>query len=383
MEIYERLKASWQHIQLRLIKEVDHDYGVFEGTTFKAQRFEMYLDKKGFDWPRLPTGRLSLESESFKEMSLIYPEIQPLHQVRETLSKLKLNELTVGTDGRNRTMLSPFRSKTGRNQPSNSKNIFGMPSWIRSLIKPPKGKSLAYIDWSQQEFGIAAALSNDKLMKEAYTSSDPYLTFAKQANHVPPDATKSSHPREREMFKTCSLGVLFGMGPDALALKVNEPRYVALELLRLHRETYRDFWIWSDKIVEQAMLRNRLITVFGWGTNVTHEAKAQSLRNFPMQANGADMLRVALILMVDLGISVCMTVHDAILIEAPTSEINVMVRLAQDCMREASKIVLDGFELKSEAQIFNHPDRFSEPKGADMWSKVVGILNEVEQPCNT
>jgi hypothetical protein len=40
---------------------------------------------------------------------------------------------------------------------------------------------LAYIDYQQQEFGIAAALSGDQLMLAAYLSSGPYLTFAKQA----------------------------------------------------------------------------------------------------------------------------------------------------------------------------------------------------------
>ena len=71
---------------------------------------------------------------------------------------------------------------------------------------------MVYIDWSQQEFGIAAALSGDKLMKEAYASGDPYLTFAKQAKAVPNDATKESHPEERDQYKGCTLAVQYGMG---------------------------------------------------------------------------------------------------------------------------------------------------------------------------
>ena len=56
----------------------------------------------------------------------------------------------------------PFRSRTGRNQPSNAKFIFGPGKWMRGLIKPPQGKVLAYIDWSAQEVAIAAALSGDQ-----------------------------------------------------------------------------------------------------------------------------------------------------------------------------------------------------------------------------
>ena len=48
---------------------------------------------------------------------------------------------------------------------------------------------LAYIDYCQQEFGIAAALSGDTAMKQAYRSGDPYLAFAKQVGAVPGDAT--------------------------------------------------------------------------------------------------------------------------------------------------------------------------------------------------
>ena len=99
-------------------------------------------------------------------------------------------------DGRNRCLLSAFRSRTGRNQPSNSKFIFGPSVWLRGLIKPPPGYGLAYIDWSQQEFGIAAALSGDPAMMDAYHSGDPYLAFAKQAGAVPAHATKTHASRK-------------------------------------------------------------------------------------------------------------------------------------------------------------------------------------------
>ena len=79
------------------------------------------------------------------------------------------------------------------------------------------GRAVGYVDWGQQEFGSAAALSGDQAMMEAYRSSDPYLTFAKQAGAVPLSATKESHPAEREQFKICALAVLYLMGPHSLA----------------------------------------------------------------------------------------------------------------------------------------------------------------------
>src|SRR4029078_4664047 len=91
-----------------------------------------------------------------------------------------------------RTLLSAFRARTSRNQPSNTKFIFGPSVWLRGLIKPPPGYGIAYIDWQQQEFGIAAALSRDPRMMEAYRSGDPYLAFAKQAGAAPVAAQRGA-----------------------------------------------------------------------------------------------------------------------------------------------------------------------------------------------
>jgi len=113
---------------------------------------------------------------------------------------MRLSDLAAGKDGHNRTLLSAFRARTSRNQPSNSRFIFGPSVWLRGLIKPPPGYGIAYIDWSQQEFGIAAALSGDQMIMEAYRSGDPYLSFAKQANAAPPDATKATHGAVREQM---------------------------------------------------------------------------------------------------------------------------------------------------------------------------------------
>ena len=89
-------------------------------------------------------------------------------------------------------MLSPFRSKSGRNQPSTSRFIFGQAKCMRCLIKPPDGYGAAYIDFRSQEIGLAAAMSGDERMIAAYVQGDPYLAFAKQAGFAPDDATKSS-----------------------------------------------------------------------------------------------------------------------------------------------------------------------------------------------
>ncbi len=202
------------------------------------------------------------------------------------------------------------------------------------------GFEQAAIDWSQQEFGIAAALSGDPLMQEAYLSGDPYLVFAKQAGAIPEDATKQSLKAERDQFKACSLAVQYGMGAESLSQRINQPVIRARDLLRLHRETYKIFWAWSDASLDYAMLHSKLWTVFGWAIQVGTNPNPRSLRNFPMQANGAEMLRLAIIMAVEAGVLVCAPIHDAILIEAPLDDLDSTVQKTKDIMSDASAIVL-------------------------------------------
>jgi DNA polymerase I len=375
-ETLQLLRRHWTDIQDALIAEIDADYGVFDGRTFKAERWESYLVTRNIPWPRLESGRLDLSDSAFRQMAKAYPTVSPMRELRSALSELRLNDLAVGQDGRNRTLLSVFRSRTGRNQPSNTKYIFGPSVWLRSLIKPPAGFGVAYIDWSQQEFGIAAALSGDYAMQAAYLSGDPYLAFAKQAGAVPEYATKETHGPTRELFKQCVLAVQYGMESESLAARIGQPPVLARDLLRTHRDTYRKFWCWSDAAVDHAMLTSTLHTVFGWCIHVDENPNPRSLRNFPMQANGAEMLRLACCLATERGVEVCAPVHDAVLICAPLDRLEDDIAGMRATMAEASKIILAGFELRTDAMRIRYSDRYRDPRGTAMWNRVIELITK-------
>ena len=378
-ESHRTLTAEWTHIQDRLIERIDADFKVYDGRTFKTNRFAAFLTAHDIPWPRLPSGALALDSDTFGDMARSHPRLAPLRELRVSLAQLRLADLAVGRDGRNRCLLSAFRARTGRNQPSNSRFIFGPAVWLRGLIQPEPGYALAYVDWSQQEFGIAAALSGDQNMMTAYESGDPYLTFAKQARAVPDSATKHSHPAIREQFKACALAVQYGMGDESLGQRIGQPLAEARELLKLHHETYRTFWRWSDAAVDYAHLHGYLYTTFSWTLHLGSRVNPRSIRNFPMQANGAEMLRLACCLATEQQVRVCAPVHDALLIEAPLDALGDAVRTVQRQMSEASRIVLDGFALRSDAYLIRYPDRFADERGRHMWETVWEIINELEE----
>jgi DNA polymerase I-like protein with 3'-5' exonuclease and polymerase domains len=254
--------------------------------------------------------------------------------------------------------------------------------WLRGLIKPSEGYGLAYIDWCQQEFGIAAALSGDPKMQDAYQSGDPYLAFAKQAGAVPQCATKATHKAEREQFKACVLAVQYGMGAEALAQNINQPTFRAKELLRLHRETYKVFWRWCEGAVDHAMLHGKLWTTFGWTVHVDRNPNPRFLQNFPMQANGAEILRLACNQLIKAGIRVCAPIHDAVLIEAPLSELDEVVEHAQQIMSDASAVILDGFRLNTDVDVIRYPERYSDERGVEMWEAVMRLLEPLEEKSN-
>jgi hypothetical protein len=373
------LRERWETIQERLILRIDAAYDVFEGRTFKQEKFVRYIAGQNIWWPELESGRLALNDDTFRQMAHLFPQLEPLRQLRVMLSKMRLCELSVGSDGRNRCMLSPFASKTGRNQPSNTRFIYGPSAWMRGLIKPEPGQGLCYVDWSQQEFGIASALSGDAAMQAAYNSGDPYLTFAIQAGAAPAGATKESHRLIRDQFKNCALAVQYRMGAESLAARIDRPEYRATELLRLHRETYPAYWRWSEAAMDYARLNRELPTVFGWMLHVTAATKSRTIANFPMQANGAEMLRLACCLATERGVEVCAPVHDALLIEAPLMDLAGRVQQTQAAMEEASAIVLNGFQLRSEAKTVVAPSRYEDEKGARMWNLVWEVVRDASQ----
>ena len=132
-----------------------------------------------------------------------------LKEIGRAPHEARLNALAIGVDGRHRAELRPFKSRTGRNQPSSAQFILAAPGWLRRLIKPEPGRGLAVIDWEQQEFGIAAALSGDQRMMADYLSGDPYQALAER------------YSGDRATFKTLAISMMYGIEASGLARRVD------------------------------------------------------------------------------------------------------------------------------------------------------------------
>ena len=156
------------------------------------------------------------------------------------------------------------------------------------------------------------------------------------------------------------------------------PHLIARELLEAHRKTFKAFWRWSSFNQDHAMLQGFLQTTLGWHLHVSGETNPRSLRNFPVQANGAEMMRLACCLATERGVEVCAPVHDAILIGAPLDQLDSAIWQTQEAMVEASKTILGGFGFRTDVHVVRYPDQYMDECGTVMWARVMKLIEESE-----
>lgn len=386
-------ERTWGEMRDSVVPVVDAQYGVYARAAdgqwhFNHERFAAYLERDGLlaGWPLTETGKLALDGKTWDEQSKGRPQLENLRQLRYIRDKMRKIKLAVGTDGRNRTVLWPFKAKTSRTQPSASQWIFSPAVWTRSMIKPAEEQAVAYVDYSSKEFGIAARLSDGHCsmrnpMWELY-AVDPYLGFAQRVGTAPRWATKATHGDLRERLKVGLLAIQYGASPETLAGRLGISLFEAHQMLGQHRELFAQYWKWSDDWLARALNTGHMWTCFGWQcrTGIT-EFNERSIRNWPIQATGAEILRIAIILGTRHGIELLAPVHDAVLIQAPIERIETDVARMQQIMARASRIVLNPavggtHELRTDAKIIRYPDRYSDPRGIKIWDWVLERLAE-------
>ena len=341
VELYGRVMEVRPQIRQRLINVTNAKYDVYDGDKFKLKKFAEIIRKLDIWWPVTQTKKPKTDEETFKTMSLTYPELEDLASARRAIGELNSSSLVVKADGYSRAWLGPFLANTGRNLPRKSEDggrfIFGMSAWFRSFIRPREGRAIAYVDWSQQEVAIMAGLSRDPAMIAAYNSGDCYLEFAKGVGAVPPTATKKSHPRERELYKTCFLAMPYGQGDKSLARRLKVSLVEAQDMIAAHRDLYHVFWQWTEINTVHAPHKGEIFTPLGWRMRIVDmdgQKKAsgkihsnyRTLLNWPMQSVGADMMRLAACMASEGGLRIAAPIHDAFLLESSIDNLRAMYR---------------------------------------------------------
>jgi len=323
------------------------------------------------DWMKTDKGALSLSLEAFEKRFAYrhdYPrgnfgaQMVRFLKLKQSLYGFSMSGAkgrknfwdSVGPDGRVRPYMNIYGAQSGRSQPAATGFMFLKPAWMRALVQPAEGLFMAGIDYGQQEFFLAGLISGDQNMIDAYLSGDPYLYMGKQAGTIPPEGTKKTHERERDLMKSTTLGILFGMSKYGLAYKLTADsgtEYTeqdAQELIDMFEEVYPDYIDWRREQLHSYQDGMAFSTLDGWKLWCDND-NPRSVLNVPVQGGGASIMRKAVDLAVGAGCRVVFTLHDAIYIEGKVGQEEHIVRL-RDAMRDGFAYYFEGTPYEEVAK---------------------------------
>lgn len=246
----------------------------------------------------------------------------------------------IGSDGFSRPYMNHFGAQSSRTQPKSSGFLFLKSAWMRSMCQPPEGYVIGGIDYSQQEFLLSAVCSRDPKMIQAYKDGDVYLYYGKGIGLIPPNGTKASHKAERDLCKSTVLGLSYLMTKVGLSKKLTSDtgRFVsedeADKLVRSFDNLFSVFSEWRRSVISTYEVARYLRLPDGWhmfGSNPSHRSAA----NMPLQGAGAAIMRKAVQLAQDAGVTIIFTLHDAIYLMAKTENMKSDMDTLARCMKEA------------------------------------------------
>lgn len=305
------------------------------------------------------TGQYPTGEEVLEKIKAAHPIVEAVLKYRK-LKKLKstyvepLPKLVNAHSGRIHTTYQQTVAATGRLS-SKDPNLQNIP------IRTPEGQAIrkAFIprdddhvliaaDYSQVELRIAAALSKDQGLVDAFVQGmDIHTATAAKVFQVEPEAV------DREMrskAKAVNFGILYGQGAFGLAQNLSIPRREAKEIIDAYFEQFAALKAFTAQCVEQVREKGYAETVLGrrrylpdiQSNNATVRAFAErNAVNAPIQGSAADIIKVAMV-NIDAALKakglkarMIMQVHDELVFDVPKSEVPELEALIGPAMTDA------------------------------------------------
>ena len=282
-------------------------------------------------WPRTKTGRLGTGADALNNFP-DQPLIKPLRKYKEVSKLLSTYGTKYATHvnpetGRIHANFILGKARTGR-MSCTLPNLQNMPRGkdFRSLFCAPPGKVLLVADYSQIELRVAAIVSQDDIMLEAYENGlDLHKKTASEISGVPFDEVTGD---QRRAAKPINFGLLYGQGAPGLVrqAKVDYGVYMSVQEARKAKSaffrTYKMLRRWQKKTARLSKRENRIITPGGRVRDFRKEKKGYRYTkalNTPIQGGAAEVLMAALAVLQnhlkDIDAKLVNTIHDEIVLE--------------------------------------------------------------------
>ncbi len=231
-----------------------------------------------------------------------YREISKLQSTYvEALPKL------VGKDGRVHTTFAQTVAATGRLS-SIDPNLQNIPirtelgNEVRKAFVAGRGKRLIAADFSQIELRLMAVIAKDEPFIRAFNDgADIHTRTASEIWEIPEDKVT---PEMRRNAKAINFGLLYGMGPRALARSTNMSFEEAQQFIEKYFKIHQAVRAYMDAMKAQAHKLGYVETPYGRRRSFPEIASgvpvlvAQAERmaiNMPIQGAEADVVKMAMI----------------------------------------------------------------------------------------
>jgi len=222
---------------------------------------------------------------------------------------------------------------------------------IRKAFVADKGYQLVGFDYSQIELRLAAHMSGDQAMINAFKNDqDIHSLTAAEINEVDlNDVTK----KMRREAKAINFGILYGQGPHGLSQGANIPYWQANEYIKKYFEVHPKIKKMMDKSIKQAQDDGYTTTLFGRRRSLpdinsnmpmVRKSAERMAVNAPVQGTAADLIKMAMVKIQELidnkdeEIKMILQVHDELIFEIKKDKIPFYEKKIRNIMEESLKL---------------------------------------------
>ena len=343
-------------LETRIYKEAGETFNI----NSPKQLGVILFDKMGLKGGKKTKTGYSTSAEVLEKLAPECPFVADILEYRQ-LTKLKstyADGLTayIGPDERIHTTFQQTITATGRlsSVEPNLQNIpirMELGRQIRKVFIPKDGCVLVDADYSQIELRVLAHMSGDENLIHAYREAqDIHRLTASQVFHIPFDEVTNL---QRRNAKAVNFGIVYGISSFGLSQDLSISRKEAQEYIQKYFETYPKIKEFLDSCVTEAKEKGYARTMFGRrrpmpelkSSNFMQRSFGERVAmNAPIQGTAADIIKIAMI-RVDqrlkaegLKSRLLLQVHDELLLEASTEELDAVEQILSEEMEGAAEL---------------------------------------------
>ena len=225
---------------------------------------------------------------------------------------------------------------------------------IRAAFIAAKGAKLVSLDYSQIELRVLAHMAGIETLVEAFREGqDIHALTASQVFGVPQEGMD---PMVRRQAKAINFGIIYGISAFGLARQLGISNGEAKDYIDAYFVRYPGIRDYMNRAVEECRAKGFVETLFGRRIHLpTIDDKNNARKNYaerqainaPIQGAAADIIKRAMIRVpaalakAKLQARMLLQVHDELLFEAPTGQVDDTIAVVSEVMAGAAGPALE------------------------------------------